>query len=152
MRIENGIGNIIPMVSYSNRNIYYSKFFYVMIFYFLIIVMLLNMIFGIIIDSFSELREESTKIEFDKKDICFICGAKRDEIEKDAVSFDKHIEEEHSYKNYINYIIGLKFDDVHNLDKINSFTYELINEKSISWIPDYKKKKDEDLNHDSYLK
>ncbi len=106
--------------------------------------MLLNMLFGIIIDSFAELREEAAKIDSDKKDVCFICGAKRDEIEKDGISFDKHTEEEHNYFNYIYYIIGLKLDDIHNLDKINTFSYELIHEKSISWIPDYKKKKEED--------
>jgi hypothetical protein len=40
-------------------------------------VICLNVIFGIIIDTFAQLREASGNIEEDKKNICFICGLSR---------------------------------------------------------------------------
>jgi hypothetical protein len=40
-------------------------------------VICLNVIFGIIIDTFAQLREASSNIEEDKKNICFICGLSR---------------------------------------------------------------------------
>jgi hypothetical protein len=150
MRLHGGIGDVMHMPLYSDRAKYFIKFFYSFLFFILIIIVLLELLFGIIIDTFAELREEQTKKESDKKDVCFICGAKRDEIEKDGINFDKHTEDDHNFINYIYYIIGLKFEDIQNLNKINSFSYEQIAEKSISWIPDYKKKIEKDLDITKY--
>lgn len=143
-RIRSGIGNILPMVSFSHKSEYLYRFFYSFIFFILIILSILELLFGIIIDTFAELRELQAKIDLDKRDVCFICGAKRDEIEKDGFNFEKHIDEDHNYINYINYIIGLKFEDIQNLNKINSYAYEQIKQKSISWMPDYKRKTDKE--------
>ena len=146
LRLHGGIGDILNMVSFHDLSNYLIKFFYSFIFFIIIIILLLELLFGIIIDTFAELREEQAKIDFDKKDVCFICGAKRDEIEKDGIDFDKHTEDDHNFINYIYYIIGLKFEDIQNLNKINSFSFEQIAQKSISWIPDYKKKLDKEVD------
>lgn len=136
------------MVSYSDLSHYLLRFFYSFIFFILIIICLLEILFGIIIDTFAELREHQAHIDTDKRDVCFICGAKRDEIEKDGTNFDKHVEDDHNYINYIYYILGLKNENIQNLNKINSYAYEQIAKKSVSWIPDYKRKiyKDVDMS------
>ena len=41
------------------------------------ITILLNVIFGIIIDTFAELREKSSMQYEDMKNVCYICGLKR---------------------------------------------------------------------------
>lgn len=140
VRLHSGIGEIIEMESFEKISHYLLRFFYSIIFFILIIISTLELLFGIIIDTFAELREEQTKIDIDRRDVCLICGAKRDELEKDGTNFDKHVEDDHNYINYINYIIKLKYEDIQNLNKIDSFVYELLAQKSVSWIPDYKRK------------
>lgn len=47
---------------------------YDLLFYFIVIVIVLNLIFGVIIDTFADLRSEKQKKEEILKTTCFICG------------------------------------------------------------------------------
>ncbi len=78
-------------------------------FFVIVIILLLNIIFGIIIDTFGQLREEaSEKAEF-LASYCFICGIPKELFEskftKDGNSkcsnFSYHIKEEHNMWDYI---------------------------------------------------
>ncbi len=104
-------------------------------FFFLIKIILLSIVFGIIIGSFAQLREETRKIEHDKKGICYICGAKKEDLEKNCVNYIHHTSTDHDIWTYAEYIIGLKFMDPQELNAINSFVIEKIEKKFISWFP-----------------
>ena len=135
MRMGGGAGDIMKTINYEQE--YYSgRFVFSMLFFLVIIVILLNIVFGIIIDTFAELREETTKNENDKKDVCFICGKHRDEIEKAGINFNHHKARNHNLWNYIYYIIGLKFQDPQDLNAVDSFALERIEKSSISWLPE----------------
>jgi len=56
----------------------------------------MNVLFGIIIDSFKELRDGKNKIEEDKKKMCFICGKGKEEFNKRGRGFAHHIKHEHN--------------------------------------------------------
>lgn len=62
--------------SYSkgNRAQYIVRFFYDVTCFMIINIILLNIIFGIIIDTFAELRKVKTQIEDNKANVCFICS------------------------------------------------------------------------------
>ena len=79
MRNGGGIGDALMMMSYSSDNAtYYAiRYFYDLIFFASINIVFLNIIFGIIVDTFAELREKKNKMDEDKKTICFICGEDR---------------------------------------------------------------------------
>lgn len=49
-------------------------------FFLIIIIMFLNIIFGIIIDTFAELRENSSFINDDMLNTCFICNIDRQTV------------------------------------------------------------------------
>jgi len=51
---------------------------------------------GIIIDSFSAMREHVDEVQRDQRDKCFVCGIERDEFEQHGLSFDKHTKEDHN--------------------------------------------------------
>lgn len=56
---------------------YYFRFVMDILFMLLISIILLNVVLGIIVDSFAQLREEAAEREDDIKNICFICGLDR---------------------------------------------------------------------------
>jgi hypothetical protein len=116
-------------------------------FFIVIVVILLSIVFGIIIDTFAELREEYHHLEHDKLNKCFICGATRESLEKNCVNFHKHVTKDHYIWTYAEYIIGLKFVDPQETNAINSYVISMIEQKSISWFPSAQESGEEEHHH-----
>jgi inositol 1,4,5-triphosphate receptor type 1 len=136
VRSDSGIGDHLKKVAlYDNPAYFIGRFFYEFIFFIVVIVIMLGVVFGIIIDTFAELNEKTVHIEHDMKNVCFICGAKKDELEKECINYDEHIQNDHNIWNYALYIIGLKFVDPQETNAINSYVIEMNEERSISWLP-----------------
>lgn len=78
LRFGGGIGEIgtTTMEAWNQQN-YYIKFFFDIAFFLLITTIILNVVFGIIIDSFAQLREESMFVAEDIKNKCFMCNIDR---------------------------------------------------------------------------
>ena len=111
---------------------------------------MLSVVGGSIIDTFAELREKSQEDFNDMKNVCFICNGTRNDIEKKGEEFEEHCNNVHSIWIYLEYMIGLKFVDPQETNAINSFVIEQLNEKKISWFPDFNENDDgnEEINDD----
>jgi hypothetical protein len=90
LRNGGGIGDVLRQISPSvskyfnfdnNVLIQESKFMwriaYDLSFFIVLIVIVLNLIFGVIIDTFGDLRNEKNEKEDVLKNTCFICGLER---------------------------------------------------------------------------
>ena len=65
-------------------------------FFIIVIIILFNVVFGIIIDEFSAVREQREKREQEEKGRCFICGVSRNELEvrhNNVFAFRNHTQE-----------------------------------------------------------
>ena len=82
LRNGGGFGDITTNESYTwdNRGRYFLSFLIKISSFSLINIIFLNIIFGIIIDTFAELRDEKSRIDEDMKNICFICGLDRYDV------------------------------------------------------------------------
>ena len=71
-----GISEGIRMLSYENVMIdrFYVRFIYDLSFCIVINIISLNLLFGIIIDTFAGLREDKMAMQEDMFNKCFICG------------------------------------------------------------------------------
>jgi inositol 1,4,5-triphosphate receptor type 1/inositol 1,4,5-triphosphate receptor type 3 len=58
------------------------KFFYDTLYFVFFALLFTNIISGIMIDTFAELRDKRQTIDDDKKNLCFICGIDRVTLEK----------------------------------------------------------------------
>jgi len=67
-----------------------------MSYFFFVSVLLLNVIFGTIINTFAELRGNRMNQESDMKNKCFICSLSRDEIDRIGQPFELHVEHVHN--------------------------------------------------------
>jgi hypothetical protein len=61
----------------SNRSTYYLRFFYDVLCFAIVNLVFLNIIFGIIIDTFAELRDEKRQFEDDRTGTCTICSLQK---------------------------------------------------------------------------
>lgn len=56
------------------ENMFPARVIYDLLFFFIVIIIVLNLIFGVIIDTFADLRSEKQQKETDLKNTCFICS------------------------------------------------------------------------------
>jgi len=66
----------------SNRNFYYIRFVYDVSCFFIINIIFMNIIFGIIIDTFAELRNKKNEKEREIYKSCTICSIDRTDYER----------------------------------------------------------------------
>ena len=135
-RSGGGIGDDFPVISFKNDfNSFISRFFYDMTFYILIIMIMANVTFGLIVDSFGALRDESYRYEKDQNNICFICQISRDGCLLKNINFDSHVQNEHNIWNYVDFLCYLHFYDANNFTKVESFVWDKLIDKNYEWIP-----------------
>ena len=77
---------------------------------------------------------------------CFICHINKATVEKNRQNFNEHREKRHNLWNYVDYMIFLKFGDIHDLNAINSYARGKLDNKDISWLPTYKDSSSNDEN------
>ncbi|KAM3147677.1 hypothetical protein pb186bvf_000005 [Paramecium bursaria] len=112
------------------------KFFFDMTFTVFFGLLFTNIISGIMIDTFAELRDQRQKIEEDMKNICFICAAQRTKLEKTNKSFEDHTQNIHYIWNYIFYIKCLKIKDWTEYTGLEYWITEMLDADDISWFPE----------------
>ena len=67
-----------------------ARVIYDMLFFFVVIIIVLNLICGVIINTFADLRSEKQQKEEILKNTCFTCGLDRSQFDNKAVSFEDH--------------------------------------------------------------
>lgn len=103
----------------------------------------MNIVFGIIIDTFAELRDKKSFIDNDRKNKCFICNIDRYTVmiiqfDRNSYGFDKHVKEDHNVWQYLYFLVHLKEKDLTEFNGIESFCSEQLRTRDISWIPLHK--------------
>jgi len=153
IRSGGGIGDVLSAIGFGEEN-FVRRYFYELFYFLTIIIILLNIVFGIIIDTFAELRDEKRNKDFDEKNICFICNLERTAFEKEGFSFEKHIRVEHNVWNYLYYMVYLNMKDPLEYNGTESYVYDKYDRNDLSWFPiqramcfaDNKQEDEENLN------
>ena len=136
VRSGGGIGDVLPKLSYKvNPGYYVAAFFFVVLFHIFVIWIMINLFFGIIVDTFAALREKTYKIEEDKKNTCFICQITRDRAMNKNINFEKHVKNMHNIWNYVYYIAYLQKKKKKNFKSLETKVLNKIEEGDTSWLP-----------------
>eukprot|EP00347_Sterkiella_histriomuscorum_P021853 403332539 len=138
LRAGGGIGEALPALSFFNstQEEYFIRVVFDLSFFLIVIIMFLNIIFGIIIDTFAELRENKRFVDDDMKNTCFICNIDRQTFDRDTENgFMYHILNEHNLWMYVFFIIHLKTKDKTDYNGTESFISDKLIEEDISWFP-----------------
>jgi hypothetical protein len=149
LRARGGLGDSAKRISFSNNSSHYlSRLLLDDLFFVLIIIILVDLVFGIILNSFDELRHRNQKYKYDKKNYCLICHSNKKVLENIHVDFNDHINSVHNVWNYVEYMISLKLKDFHELNAINQYVRSMIEKKDITWLPTHKDKLIKKYNND----
>merc|ERR1719516_46183 len=134
LRNGGGIGDVLRPPS-STEPFYTLRLIYDMLFFFVVIIIVLNLIFGVIIDTFADLRTEKNNKEEIIKNTCFICGLERKAFDNKNVTFEEHIRAEHNMWHYLFFIVLVKVKDPTEFTGPESYVHQMVKDKCLEWFP-----------------
>lgn len=134
LRNGGGIGDVLRKPS-SKEPLFVARVIYDLLFFFIVIIIVLNLIFGVIIDTFADLRSEKQQKEEILKNTCFICGLDRSSFDNKAVSFEEHLKSEHCMWHYLFFIVLVKVKDPTEFTGPESYVYAMVKDKNLDWFP-----------------
>ena len=132
LRAVEGLGQIMNEVTD-------DRAFFDVIMFFAVVVLLRNIFFGIIIDTFGELRDTKAEKEADAANRCFICGIDRFEYDKrvphGSINFMLHRESVHNMWNYLYFAIKIWKQPRDQDSGIEVHVRKCISDGDVSWMP-----------------
>ncbi|XP_039495318.1 inositol 1,4,5-trisphosphate receptor isoform X3 [Drosophila santomea] len=134
LRNGGGIGDILRAPS-SKEGLFVARVIYDLLFFFIVIIIVLNLIFGVIIDTFADLRSEKQQKEAILKTTCFICSLNRSAFDNKTVSFEEHIKSEHNMWHYLYFIVLVKVKDPTEFTGPESYVYAMVKAGILEWFP-----------------
>ncbi|XP_074645592.1 inositol 1,4,5-trisphosphate receptor-like [Tubulanus polymorphus] len=134
LRNGGGIGDVLRKPS-SREPLFIFRIVYDLLFFFIVIIIVLNLIFGVIIDTFADLRSEKQNKEEILKNTCFICGLDRSSFDNKSVTFEDHIASEHNMWHYLFFIVLLKVKDPTEFTGPESYVYTMVKDRVLDWFP-----------------
>ena len=136
VRSGGGIGDVLYKLSFkANISAYLARFFFDILFHIIVVLIMTNLIFGIIVDSFAAFRGSTDESEKDKKNVCFICQLTRDDAINLNIDFDKHVREMHDMWNYVYFLTYLHINNSNNFKMLETSVWDKLEESDTSWIP-----------------
>ena len=96
---------------------------------------LMNIIFGIIIDSFSCMREEDTRLKDDIENKCFVCGLPKFELDTKGEGWYKHIFDSHNIYNYLYFLIYIDKKMMGDCSSVEKYVKEMCKKNNIYFFP-----------------
>ncbi|XP_030632911.1 inositol 1,4,5-trisphosphate receptor type 1 [Chanos chanos] len=134
LRSGGGVGDVLRRPS-KEEPLFAARVVYDMLFFFMVIIIVLNLIFGVIIDTFADLRSEKQRKEEVLKTTCFICGLERDKFDNKTVTFEEHIKEEHNLWHYLYFIVLVRVKDSTEYTGPESYVAQMIKDHNLDWFP-----------------
>ena len=112
-------------------------------YYIIVITILLNVIFGIIIDTFGQLRTDAAAKRASMENVCFICGVDRFTFDTQGGGFRRHVTEDHNMWSYLYMIVHLREKEPTEYNGWEQYVADKMNARDTSFFP---------LNHAIVLK
>nr|XP_037876698.1 inositol 1,4,5-trisphosphate receptor isoform X5 [Bombyx mori] len=134
LRNGGGIGDILRAPA-SFEPLFVARVVYDLLFFFVVIIIVLNLIFGVIIDTFADLRSEKQQKELILKSTCFICGLNRSAFDNKTVSFEEHIKSEHNMWHYLYFMVLVRVKDPTEFTGPESYVHSMIKSNNLDWFP-----------------
>eukprot|EP01028_Stygiella_incarcerata_P008333 TRINITY_DN361_c0_g1_i13.p1 TRINITY_DN361_c0_g1~~TRINITY_DN361_c0_g1_i13.p1 ORF type:complete len:2119 (+),score=497.57 TRINITY_DN361_c0_g1_i13:4248-10604(+) len=106
-----------------------------LVFFTVVVLILLNLLFGVIIDTFSELRQDRQAASTAWESNCFICGLDRMVFDRLPVGFKRHRDEEHCPFHYLYFIAYVVEKDDTEFTGMEQYLFERIQKKDASFFP-----------------
>ena len=114
---------------------YWGYFLFGWIFFFSVMLIMINVVNGIIVDTFQQLREEHNKKVDDNLNICYSCNHNRSVFEIVGKNFEEHMTKDHSLSNYFYYLLKIHLVDEQDLNSLDFYVLNAVRENRFDFFP-----------------
>jgi len=114
---------------------YWTRLIFDLTFQVLVMMLFLNVVFGIIIDAFGDLRDARCAIEEDMNNNCLVCGWDRSTIDLRGETWQQHLTQVHSYSNYLHFILYVRRKRLRDCSGLEKYVKDNISKNSVSFMP-----------------
>ncbi|ORY28919.1 hypothetical protein BCR33DRAFT_724882 [Rhizoclosmatium globosum] len=135
LRSGGGIGELLQVPVNEEREYYGARILLDLSFFLIVIVFLLNVVFGIIFDTFGQLREDRKDISDDLKTQCYVCSINASEFQRHSSGFENHIKKEHNVWHYLFFLVHLELKDKTEYTSHETFISESLGKNDLSFFP-----------------
>ena len=116
-------------------SLYYPRFLFDMLYYAIIILVIRNLVQGVIVDAFGDMRAQKTALDEEMNHTCFICGSSRQTMER-AKGWAHHFLNEHSLFAYMAFVIYVTSKEEKDCTGLEKYVKDCIAEKDCSFFPE----------------
>ena len=134
IRQGGGIGDAISQPTIDDPK-YWGLMFFNLFYFAIVINILLNIIFGIIIDTFGQLRDQNQAELKDIKENCFVCGNQRFLFEVKRISWGYHINIEHNPRAYLAFLIYIRHKRIDECSGAEKYVKEKLEKNETMFFP-----------------
>jgi len=134
VRNGGGIGDAIRSPRLDDDD-YNERFWFDMAFFIIVIIILLNIIFGIIIDNFAVLRDKRVEHLESINTKCIICETERSKLELRGAGWGAHFMSEHSPFAYMAFLIYINDKDIYDCSGLEKYVKECWQVGSSAFLP-----------------
>lgn len=134
IRQNGGIGDALIQPERSDSQ-YWSLMIYNILYFAIVINVLFSIVFGIIIDTFGELRDRNQAEQKDIQENCFICGNQRFLFEIRRINWGFHINMEHNPSAYLAFLIYIRHKDIEACKGTEKYVKEKMEKNDTGFFP-----------------
>lgn len=131
-----GVGDKLQKKAWENElSDYFKRWFFEFGFFIVCILLVLNMINGIIVNAFGDIRKKDELHEQESVQKCFICSISNKEFTKFNLSFKEHKKTEHKIKDYLHFLISIRLTSDKDLDELSEYVKKNLEKKEFMVFP-----------------
>eukprot|EP01134_Creolimax_fragrantissima_P006028 CFRG6028T1 len=134
LREGGGIGSVLTTRS-KNDELFALRTTLDFGFFIVVVVIVLKLVFGVIIDTFGQLRKEKSEREEGQANTCYICGLHRRAFDSASDSFDDHTKYYHNTIMLVYFLIHLRVTPDTDLSGPESYVKHCLQSDDLNWIP-----------------
>jgi hypothetical protein len=134
LRQGGGVGDAMKTIPWGAKN-FAARRVFDFLYFAIMIVIFLNILFGIIIDTFAELRDAKHAKERDMRLKCFVCGLGSHVFDQYGDGFAAHTRTEHSMWQYLYFMQHLRLKDPNDYTGQESYVSMKLAKKDFTFFP-----------------
>lgn len=134
LRAGGGMGEALGQPTLADTRFYFRTWLDLS-FMILILIILLNIVFGIIIDTFGDMRNERNAWKDYVNNTCLICDLSKTDIDSEGEGYYKHINVSHSVEDYVYFMIYVKNKDLNDCDGLEQYVKQMSQAKNYAFMP-----------------
>mmetsp|Transcript_30987 Transcript_30987/g.28186 ORF Transcript_30987/g.28186 Transcript_30987/m.28186 type:complete len:139 (+) Transcript_30987:1312-1728(+) len=127
-KANGGIGGYLSEINeYNSSKIDWVRFVFDNLANIILVIITINIVSGIIIDTFGSIRKKEVEKNKDLQGICFICGYNKEILDRQTATnygFTTHIKKDHCMWNYLFFIAYLQYKDETEYTGIESYVHD----------------------------